>query len=340
MNNKKVVIVGGGLGGLKLVKLLACLDKKGLEITLISDFRYFVFLPLVPDYLSGNLKELDRFTTDIADFCRVLDVLFVGDRCIRIDEQKKEVELATGQSQKYDICVLCTGLEGCGNHKRIWRLIDSLYMESLEYVTDRMGLAEFEIMSALEEARKSVKINNVGRYKDLNNHWLRGVLSRNNRLKRFNEVNGFIKSRTVEMEEKRTRKEREQTGGLKSVLVIGAAMKDCDGVSPSAQRSSQNAHVAAYCINRHQRKGASLIDEAEKRFRNYKPRGEMIFVTANDALVWLGARDNRRATLSGYAASLVRHFFYRLEFWFYYKTKGAPRVLCRLINWARMHAWA
>ena len=138
------------------------------------------------------------------------------------------------------------------------------------------------------------------------------------------------------MEGKKIHAEREHREELKSALVIGAARKNCDGASSSAQESSQNAHVAAYCINKHQRTSASLKDEANKRFRNYQPRGEMIFVTAKDALVWVGPKDKNRATLSGYAASLVRHFFYRLQFWLYYKTKGAPRVLCRLINWARM----
>jgi NADH dehydrogenase len=58
---KRVIILGGGFGGVYTAMHLASLNKrrKDLEIVLVNRENYFVFQPLLPEIISGNIGILD-----------------------------------------------------------------------------------------------------------------------------------------------------------------------------------------------------------------------------------------------------------------------------------------
>ena len=56
---KKILILGGGFGGVFLAKKLYRASRKNFDIELISDNNYFVFQPLLPEVASGAINAED-----------------------------------------------------------------------------------------------------------------------------------------------------------------------------------------------------------------------------------------------------------------------------------------
>jgi len=104
----KIIIVGGGFGGLKLARKLS--NKKGLEILLIDKFNYHQFQPLFYQVATAGL--------DASNISFPLRKAFQKSKNIRIRiTDLKEIVAAenkiitgTGEEQ-YDILVLATGAD-------------------------------------------------------------------------------------------------------------------------------------------------------------------------------------------------------------------------------------
>ena len=56
---KKILILGGGFGGVYFANKLKKKKSKSFEIQLISNNNYFVFQPLLPEVASGALNASD-----------------------------------------------------------------------------------------------------------------------------------------------------------------------------------------------------------------------------------------------------------------------------------------
>ena len=52
---KKILILGGGFGGLYCAKRLQKIKLNSFDIELVSDTNYFVFQPLLPEVASGYI---------------------------------------------------------------------------------------------------------------------------------------------------------------------------------------------------------------------------------------------------------------------------------------------
>lgn len=337
MSKEHIVVIGGGFSGLKLVKLIMSSGKTDAEITLISSSSTFVFFPLVPDYIAGKIRKLNALTTDVPEFCKNLGVACIIEDCIEIDYEQKKVISKTGASIRYDRCIICTGKSGSDNHVRIWEFLNSLDSDVSRYRAEKMGLAEFEIMSALEEAGKNIIIHNYGKHKDLKEHWLRKTLAQNRLEQRYQQVDDYIRMNSIDIGWNSGKEVNLNLHkATKDILVIGAAMCVLDGSHSSAQKSSHDAHIIGYYIDQERAKGKCLRDQLKAGLNDYRSRGEMIFIHSNYALIWLGDKPREKATLTGVPASIIRRFFYKLEFWLYYQINGAPRTLCKFINRTRM----
>jgi NADH dehydrogenase len=99
----KIVIVGGGFGG-----LFTALELAGVgEVTLINDEDHFLFKPMLYEYLSGEVEAWH-----IAPDCRDLlegKANFVKGVVEAIDLDARSVRLAGGKSMSYDILVFSPG---------------------------------------------------------------------------------------------------------------------------------------------------------------------------------------------------------------------------------------
>ena len=59
---KKILIIGGGFGGIYCAKRLQKIKLNSFEIELISNNNYFVFQPLLPEVASGVISASDAVT--------------------------------------------------------------------------------------------------------------------------------------------------------------------------------------------------------------------------------------------------------------------------------------
>ena len=104
MEKKKVLIVGGGFGGLFTALDLA----QDTEVTLISDTDHFCFRPLLYEYLSGEV-EAWHIAPDYKELFGD-EINFVRDAVETIDFEKREVKVSSrNETLDYDALVLAVG---------------------------------------------------------------------------------------------------------------------------------------------------------------------------------------------------------------------------------------
>lgn len=103
----KVVIVGGGYGGLRAVEKLV--KQKDIEIVLIDKNPYHYLQTEAYGYIAGNFDICD-ITVDIKSWCEGFskDIHFIQDECIGIDTTAKTIQ-TTMQTMSYDELILATG---------------------------------------------------------------------------------------------------------------------------------------------------------------------------------------------------------------------------------------
>jgi NADH dehydrogenase len=102
--NAKVVIIGGGFGG-----LFTALELAGkVDVTLVTDEDHFLFTPMLYEYFSGEVEEwhiAPRYSELLDDDIRVVRDIVVG-----IDLESREIHLSkSSEPLNYDILVLAVG---------------------------------------------------------------------------------------------------------------------------------------------------------------------------------------------------------------------------------------
>ena len=111
MRKPKVVIIGGGFGGMYTATKLHKLSRGDLDIELISKINYFVYQPLLPEVAAGTLNPQDAVTPlrNLLNGARVrlaevTDIDFDAKQVILLQGQRKIL-----QRVDYDHLVITTG---------------------------------------------------------------------------------------------------------------------------------------------------------------------------------------------------------------------------------------
>jgi len=104
MSKTKVVVIGGGYGGTKLISLLS---SKNFEITLIDKNNFHYLQPEIHEFIAGY-KNIEDITFNLEKFCEKHFCNFLKDEIINIDFEKKEV-IGKESSLNYDYLVVSTG---------------------------------------------------------------------------------------------------------------------------------------------------------------------------------------------------------------------------------------
>jgi NADH dehydrogenase len=112
ISRKKILILGGGFGGMHVLKeLQKNLDTKNTSITIVSEKNYFLFTPMLPEVASGMLNPRD-LTMPLREFCD--NAKFFQADVFSIDLEQKLVTITRkfdgkNHALEYDYLILAVG---------------------------------------------------------------------------------------------------------------------------------------------------------------------------------------------------------------------------------------
>src|SRR5438876_9556237 len=104
----RVVIVGGGFGGLACARAL---NKEPVDVLLLDQHNYHLFTPLLYQVATALLNPSDIAYPFRTIFRRSPNVRFRQATVTAIDRQAKKVRLRSGEELGFDTLVLATGSE-------------------------------------------------------------------------------------------------------------------------------------------------------------------------------------------------------------------------------------
>lgn len=102
---KRVVIVGGGFGGVRLAHLLR--DIPDIDTTLVSDRDYFAYYPQLYHAATGGTRS--QSALPLSDMFMGTKIRLVLDGMTELSADSKEVVTTSGQRLPYDYVVLALG---------------------------------------------------------------------------------------------------------------------------------------------------------------------------------------------------------------------------------------
>lgn len=105
---KKVLILGGGFGGLTAVSFLKKhIRRKKVDVTLIDKNNYSLFTPMLAEVVSGNIKP-ENIVFPLREICVKSGVRFFKDEVRGIDKDARKVICENGEYE-YDYLIVATG---------------------------------------------------------------------------------------------------------------------------------------------------------------------------------------------------------------------------------------
>lgn len=105
----RVVVVGGGFGGLEVCTGLAKANRQGkIQLTLIDKENFFQFNPLLPEVATGAV-ETRHIVYPLRSFCAPRGIRFIRNKLREIDHEQKILHLHNNLTIPYDHLILAYG---------------------------------------------------------------------------------------------------------------------------------------------------------------------------------------------------------------------------------------
>ena len=174
-HKKRIVIVGGGFGGIKTALELA--GEENLAITLVSDKDHFVYYPALYATATGG-SHLQSIASLSEVFKNYPQVTVVVDEMAGLDAHRKHVTLKSGAHLDYDMVVLALGVVtsyfgleglqeysyGIKSYKEVQRFKQHLHQELIDdkqfdknYIVVGAGPTGVELSAAMATYLKRIK---------------------------------------------------------------------------------------------------------------------------------------------------------------------------------------
>ncbi len=156
----KIVIVGGGFGGLNLARSL---KRAPVDLLLIDKTNHHLFQPLLYEVATAALSP-GQIATPIREILRTQDNarVIMGD-VVSIDKQHKQVILGNQERISYDLLVLATGARHSYFGNDQWET----FAPGLKTIADALHIRQ-HILSSFEKAERLADITNDSLDKYLN----------------------------------------------------------------------------------------------------------------------------------------------------------------------------
>ena len=107
---RRIVIIGGGLGGTIAAYGIAAKVRGRAEVTLLSDTPEFSFVPSNP-WLAVRWREPEQIKVELAPVMERKAISFCSIGAKRLHPEDNSIELNDGSALTYDYLVIATGPE-------------------------------------------------------------------------------------------------------------------------------------------------------------------------------------------------------------------------------------
>lgn len=156
MQKKRVIIIGGGFGGLNAAKGL---KHTNFDILLIDKTNHHLFQPLLYEVASAALSPAD-IAIPIREILRHQDNVNVimGDVTV-IDKEQKEIQLSNGERYSFDFLLIATGAHHAYFGNDAWEV----YAPGLKTLADALKIRE-RVLISFEKAERLGDPEKIGRY--------------------------------------------------------------------------------------------------------------------------------------------------------------------------------
>ncbi len=156
MQRKKVIIIGGGFGGINTAKGL---KHAKCDILLIDKTNHHLFQPLLYEVASAALSSAD-IAIPIREILRNQENVSVimGD-VVNIDKEKKHIQLINGEQHEYDYLIIATG----AHHSYFGHDNWETYAPGLKTLSDALAIRE-RILVSFEKAERFEKPAESAKY--------------------------------------------------------------------------------------------------------------------------------------------------------------------------------
>lgn len=155
MNSKKVVVIGGGFGGLNTVQALKSAD---VEITLIDKTNHHLFQPLLYQVATAALSPGDIAAPIRGILHNQKNVRVLMSEAISINQTDKKVILSDGEVE-FDYLVISTGTRHSYFGHNDWEE----YAPGLKTIADALTIRE-RILRSYESAEKLTDLQQIEKY--------------------------------------------------------------------------------------------------------------------------------------------------------------------------------
>jgi NADH:quinone reductase (non-electrogenic) len=143
---RRVVIVGGGFGGLTAARELRRAD---VDVTLVDRTSHHLFQPLLYQLACGGLSTGECATPIRATVKRAANTTVLMAQATDLDVERRQVVLDRGERLDYDSLIVACGAETSYFGKDEWREVSY----GLKTLPDAVGLRN-QIYTAFEEAER------------------------------------------------------------------------------------------------------------------------------------------------------------------------------------------
>jgi len=152
----KVVVIGGGFGGLNVIQPLR---KSNLDILLIDKKNHHLFQPLLYQVASAALSPADIATPLREIFTRQKNTTVIMGTVEKIDKENRQLTLANGETVQYDYLVVAAGARHSYFGHDEWESL----APGLKTITDALKIRE-KILLSFEMAERMDSIHEAEKY--------------------------------------------------------------------------------------------------------------------------------------------------------------------------------